>query len=218
MVIIKYLAHFVHFFPLYKMVVEQIIAKNKSPHLFSNSVFLKDFDSRNLKITKHNCGNRYVYYLDYVKDIYHNNFHPLHIIIPDAKGFTSLNDKGRRCLNVCTVDYFDMWIQIIMRFKAINNGCKKEFAVDYYDISLDGLCIDLLLDKMIRFNAMVIYIRLIISIRLDAIPPVMFNLGSSNSILACTDFRAHKRALRARSCMQNYVSIKQSLWVKLHII
>ena len=112
------------------MVVEQIIAKNKSPYLFGNSVFLKDIDSRNLKITKHHCGGRYVYYLDYVKDIYRNNFHPLHVLIPEFKKFTSLNDKGRRCLNVCTVDYFGMWIHIIMRFKAINNGCKKEFAVD----------------------------------------------------------------------------------------
>ena len=54
-----------------------------------------------------------------------------------------------------------MWIQMIMRLKAINNGCKKEFALDYHDISLDGLCIDLPLDKMIKFNAMVISIRLI---------------------------------------------------------
>ena len=141
------------------MVVEQIIAKNKSPYLFSNSVFLKDFDSRNLKITKHNCGDRCVYYLDYVKDIYRNNFHPLHVIIPEIKGFTSLNNKGRRFLNVCAEDYFDMWIQIIMRLKAINNGCKKELAVDHHDISLDGLCIDLPLDKMIKFNAMIFSIR-----------------------------------------------------------
>ena len=154
------------------MVVEQIIAKNKSPYLFSNPVFLKNFESRNLKITKRNCGDRYVYYLDYVKDIYRNNFHPLHVIIPETKGFTSLNDKGRRCLNVCTVDYFDMWIQIITRLKAINNGCKKEFAVDYYDINLDGLCIDLPLDKMIRFNAMVISIRLIMEVDNKYIPMV----------------------------------------------
>ena len=142
------------------MVAEQIIAENKSPYLFSNSVILKDFDSRNLKITKHEFGVRYVYYLDYVKDVYHYNFYPLHVIIPEVEGFTSLNNKGHRCLDVCTVDYFDMWIQIIMRLKAINNGCKKEFAVDYHDISLDGLCIDLPLDKMIKFNAMVISIRL----------------------------------------------------------
>ena len=46
-----------------------------------------------------------------------------------------------------------------MRLKAINNGCKKELAVDYHDISLDGLCIDLPLDKMIKFNAMIISVR-----------------------------------------------------------
>ena len=146
------------------MVVEQIIAKNKSPYLFSNSIFLKDFGSRNLKITKHHCGDRYVYYLGYVKDIYHNNFRSLHIIFPEVKGFTRLNDKGSQCLNVCTVDYFDMWIQI-MRLKAINNGCKKEFTVDYH-----GLWIDLPLDKMIKFNAMVISIRLIMEVDDKYIP------------------------------------------------
>ena len=146
------------------MVVKQILAKDKCPYLFSNSVLLKDFDSRNLKITKHDCGDRFVYYLDYAN---HNNFCPLHIIIPEVNGFTRLNDKGRQCLNVCTVDYFDMWIQLIMRLKAINNGCKKIFAVDYLDISLDGLdssCIDFLLDKMIKFNPMVISIRLIVEV------------------------------------------------------
>ena len=59
-----------------------------------------------------------------------------------------------------------------MRPKAINNGCKKEFAVDYHDISLDGLCIDLPLDKMIRFNAMVISIRLIMEVDNKYIPLV----------------------------------------------
>ena len=33
--------------------------------------------------------------------------------------------------------------------------------------------------------------------------------GSRNLIFACTDFRARKMALRARSCTQKYVSIKQ---------
>ena len=151
---------------------EQILAKNKSPFIFSNSVLFKDFDSRNLKITKHNCGDRCVYYLDYTN---HNSFCPLHIIIPEVKGFTRLNDKGRRCLNVCTVDYFDMWIQIIMRLKAINNGCKKRFAVDYHDISLDGLdglCIDFTLNKVIKFNSMVISIRLIMEVDDKYIPMV----------------------------------------------
>ena len=33
--------------------------------------------------------------------------------------------------------------------------------------------------------------------------------GSTNLIFACTDFHAHKIVLRACSCMQNYVCIKQ---------
>ena len=67
------------------MVVEQIVAKNKSPYLFSNSVLINDFDNKNLKIKKNNYGDRYIYLLDYAKDIDHNVFYPLHIIIPEAK-------------------------------------------------------------------------------------------------------------------------------------
>ena len=37
------------------------------------------------------------------------------------------------------------------------------------------------------------------------------NQGSTNLIYACTGFYAHKMVLRARSCTQNYVCIKQSL-------
>ena len=59
-----------------------------------------------------------------------------------------------------------------MRLKAINNGCKKDFAVDYQDISLDGLWIDLPLDKMIKFNAMVISIKLIMEVDDKYIPLV----------------------------------------------
>ena len=33
--------------------------------------------------------------------------------------------------------------------------------------------------------------------------------GSTNLIFACTDFCAQKMALHARSCMQNYMCIKQ---------
>ena len=40
----------------------------------------------------------------------------------------------------------------------------------------------------------------------------------TNLIFACTDFRAHKMVLRARSCMQNYVCIKHSLWALGYIV
>ena len=39
------------------MVAKQIIVKNKSPYLFSNSVLIKDFNGKNLKIAKIDCGD-----------------------------------------------------------------------------------------------------------------------------------------------------------------
>ena len=60
-----------------------------------------------------------------------------------------------------------------MKLKAINNGREIKFAdVDYHDIALDGLWIDLLLDKMIKFDAMVISIRLIMEVDDKYIPMV----------------------------------------------
>ena len=38
--------------------------------------------------------------------------------------------------------------------------------------------------------------------------------GSTDLIPACTDFRACEMVLRARSCTQNYVCIKQLLWAQ----
>ena len=46
------------------------------------------------KKTKKNFGDRYIYLLDYAKDVDRNVFYPLHIIIPEAKGYTCVNDKG----------------------------------------------------------------------------------------------------------------------------
>ena len=147
------------------MVVEQIVAKNKSPYSFSNSVLINDFDGKNSKITKNNCCDRYIYLLDYAKDVDRNVFYPLHIIIPEAKGYTCLNYKGCQCLNLLSVEYEDIWTEIVMKLRAINNDREIEFAdVDYHDIALDGLCIDLPLDKMIKFNAMIISIRLIMEV------------------------------------------------------
>ena len=111
------------------MVVEQIAVKNKSPYLFSNSVLINDFDGKNLKITKNDCGDRYIYLLDYAKDVDSNVFYPLHIIIPEAKGYTCINDKGCQCLNLLSIEYKDIWIEIVMKLKAINNGREKNLLM-----------------------------------------------------------------------------------------
>ena len=42
--------------------------------------------------------------------------------------------------------------------------------------------------------------------------------GSTNFIFGCTDICAPEMVLCARSCMQNYVRMQQSLWELMYII
>ena len=57
----------------------------------NNAVFLKDFDPRALKMSKHDCVDRFIYYIDYTEN-------PLYLIIPEVIGYVK-KDKSRRCLN-----------------------------------------------------------------------------------------------------------------------
>ena len=78
------------------MVIKQLVLKNRSYYFFNNSVLLKDFDKANLKIVKNDCVDRYVYHIDYVKNI--NNVNPLYLIIPEFYGYIE-EHKGRKYLN-----------------------------------------------------------------------------------------------------------------------
>ena len=46
---------------------------------------------------------------------------------------------------------------------------------------------------------------------------LLFFQSLTNLIFACTDFHAQKIVLRIRSCIQNYVCMKESLWVLIYI-
>ena len=61
------------------MVIKRLVLKKRSCDFFNNSVLLKDFDETKLKIVKHDCVDRYVYHIDYVKNI--NNVNALYLII-----------------------------------------------------------------------------------------------------------------------------------------
>ena len=61
------------------MVIKKLVLKKRSYYFFINSVLLKDFDKTKLKIEKHDCVDRYVYHIDYAKNI--NNINPLYLII-----------------------------------------------------------------------------------------------------------------------------------------
>ena len=63
------------------MVIKRLVLKKRSCYFFNNSVLLKDFDKTKSKIVKYDCIDRYVYHIDYAKNI--NNISPLYLIISE---------------------------------------------------------------------------------------------------------------------------------------
>ena len=78
------------------MVVEQLVLREKSPYLFKDSVFLKDFDETKLKIAQHDCVDRTIYDADYTKDMVKIN--PLYLVITESYGYIE-ERKGQKYLN-----------------------------------------------------------------------------------------------------------------------
>ena len=76
------------------MVIKRLVPKKRSCYFFNDSVLLKDFDKTKLKIVKHDCVDRYVYHIDYVKNI---NVNPLYLIIPEFYGYIE-EHEGRKYL------------------------------------------------------------------------------------------------------------------------
>ena len=79
---------------------------------------LKDFDKRKLKIVKDDCVGRYVYDIDYVKNI--NKINLLYLIIPEFYGYIE-EHEGRKYLNIAVT--------------GINNDILSEYekcVMEYY--------------------------------------------------------------------------------------
>ena len=155
------------------MVIKRLVLKKRSCYLFNNSVLLKDFEKTKLKIVKHDCVDRYVYHIDYVKNI--NNINPLYVIIPEFYGYIK-ECEGRNYLNIALTginndvlsEYEKMWDGILEQVNKIND-CAYISEKDYYKIKVGSVkCdddkdnIDLPLDKLIKFNAVTISNRLLI--------------------------------------------------------
>ena len=155
------------------MVIKRLVLKKRSYYFFNNSVLLKDFDKTKLKIIKHGCVDRYVYYIDYVKNI--NNVNPLYQIIPEFYGYIE-EHEGRKYLNIALTgisndvlsEYEKMWDGILEQVRKIND-CAYIFEKDYYEIKVGSVkCdddkdnIDLPLDKLTKFHAVTISNRLLI--------------------------------------------------------
>ena len=155
------------------MVIKQLVLKKISYYFFSNSVLLKDFDKTKLKIVKHDCIDRYVYHIDYAKNI--NNVNPSYLIIPKFYGYIE-EHEGRKYLNIALTgmnndalsEYEKIWDEILEHVRKIND-CAYISKIDYYKIKVgtvkcydDKYNIDLPLDKLIKFNAVTISNRLLI--------------------------------------------------------
>ena len=149
------------------MVIKRLVLKKRSCCFFNNSVLLNDFDKTKLKIVNHDCVDRYVYHIDYVKNI--NNVNPLYLIIPEFYGYIA-EHKGRKYLNITLTginndvlsEYEKMWDGILEQVRKIND-CAYIFEKDYYKIKVGSVkCEDLRLDKLIKFNAVAISNRLLI--------------------------------------------------------
>ena len=157
----------------YKMAIKRLVLKKRPCYFFNNSVLLKDFDKAKLKIIKHDCIDRYVYHIDYVKNI--NNFNSFYLIIPEFYGYIE-EHKGCKYLNIALTgmnndvlsEYEKMCDGILEQARKIND-CAYISEKDYYKIRLGSVkCdddkdnIDLPLDKLIKFNAVTISNRLLI--------------------------------------------------------
>ena len=155
------------------MVIKLLVLKKRYCYFFNNSVLLKDFDKTKLKIVKHDCVDRCVDHIDYVKNI--NNVNPLYLIIPEFYGYIE-EHKGRKYLNIALTgmnndvlsEYEKMWVGILEQVRKIND-CMYISEKDYYKIKEGSIkCdddkdnIDLPLDKLIKFNAVTISNRLLI--------------------------------------------------------
>ena len=98
------------------MVIKQLVLKKRYHYFFNNSVLLKDFDKTKLKIVKNDCVDRYVYHIDYVKNI--NNVNPFYLIIPEFYEYIK-EHEGRKYLNIALTEinndvlseYEKMWME-----------------------------------------------------------------------------------------------------------
>ena len=155
------------------MVIKRLVLKKRSCYFFNNSVLLKDFDKTKLKIVKYDCVGRYVYHIDYAKNI--NNINPLYLIISEFYGYIE-EHEGRKYSNIALTgisnnvlsEYEKMWDGILEQIRK-NNDCANLFEKNYYKIKVGSVnCdddkdnTDLPLDKLIKFNAVTVSNRLLI--------------------------------------------------------
>ena len=146
--------------------------KNDAP---SRMIYLKDFKWSNLKITKINCADRIVYFINYLKN---NNTKALYLKMLDFYGYIEIiNDK--RILKIVKINLNDNFLN---DYKKVLNGiinginefwydCKHVFNDDYFEIIIDNTaeptsleCINdhliIPIDCLLKFDMVVVSCRL----------------------------------------------------------
>ena len=86
----------------YKMVIKNYHFKREN-NMPSHIIYLKDFKSSNLKITKINCADRRVCHIDYFKN---NNTMPLYLKMLDFYGYVEIINN-KRILKIVKINLND---------------------------------------------------------------------------------------------------------------
>ena len=109
------------------MVIEQLVLKEKSTHLFKNYVYLKDFSETKLKIARHDCVDKVIYHVDYAKEP--TKINPLYLIIPEFYGHIEEHEMQKYLIiapiesnNEVLLDYKKIWDEITVNINKINNS------------------------------------------------------------------------------------------------
>ena len=155
--------------------VKQINIKNRTYYFYSDTIDLKNFDARLLKIDKKSYKNTDIYYIGYItikrindyESIYSVN--PLYLRINHASGYIE-EKNGNKYLIFDSVDenkevlkkYADVWDGIKNKIKAINGDKENDYGKDYMKIKFNSDD-DLPLNKLLKFHLMTIIIRCLFS-------------------------------------------------------
>ena len=157
------------------MVTKQLVLKNRWYYFFNDLIFLKDFDPKMLKLVKNDCGDRYLYHINYITKkpkLNIDSVNPLYLIIPEVivyieeyEGCKYLNFASTEVNNDVLSTYASVWNEILEQIKKIN-GSVGEFGRDYGKIKVGVVGfsdnVDLPLDRLIKLNAMTISNRLLV--------------------------------------------------------
>ena len=125
------------------MVIKQLVFKKIPHYFFSSSILLKDFDKTKLKITQHDCVDRFIDHIDYEKTV--GNVIPLYLIIPELYGSIK-KQNGHKYLiieppidinNEVLTDYKKVWDEILENINKINNFVYV--FKDYHKIEISSI-------------------------------------------------------------------------------